>query len=137
MYLVGLPGGQDTWEIGLENPMNPTQDYAVLQTTPGAIATSTTTKRKWVRGGKTRHHLIDPRTGFPAESEWISVTVKATHAAQAETLAKALLLAGKDARQHEFFHHPQIAFLAIDREGFLWGSQNSHEVFHVNGPYFI
>jgi thiamine biosynthesis lipoprotein len=137
MYLVGLPGGQDTWEIGLENPMDPAQDYAVLQTTPGAIATSTTTKRKWVRDGKTRHHLIDPHTGFPAESEWISVTVKAAHAAQAETLAKAFLLAGKDARQHEFYHQPQVAFLAIDQAGFLWGSENSHEVFHVTGPYLL
>ena len=137
MYLVGHPGGHDTWEIGLENPMNPAQDYAVLQTSPGAIATSTTTKRKWIRDGKSHHHLIDPRTCKSAESEWVSVTIKAAHAAQAETLAKAFLLAGKDARQHEFYHQPQIAFLAIDREGFLWGSENSYEVFHVTGPYLL
>jgi FAD:protein FMN transferase len=133
MFLIGLPAGQTTWEVGLEDPLDPARDLAVLEITPGALATSTITKRKWVRGGLRLHHLIDPRTGTSADTDWLSVTVKAPHAHQAEALAKAFLIGGNGASSFELFNHPQTAFLAIDREGTLWGSTNSSEVFHVTG----
>jgi thiamine biosynthesis lipoprotein len=137
MFLVGLPAGQATWEIGLENPRDPAQDYAVLQISPGALATSTITKRTWRRGGQAHHHLIDPRTGESADTNWLSVTVQAPHAYQAEAFAKAFLIAGRDARSDPFLNQPQTAFLAIDRQGSLWGSANSSEVFHVTGQNIL
>jgi FAD:protein FMN transferase len=137
MFLIGLPAGQATWEIGLEDPLDPARDIAVLEITPGALATSTITKRKWVRGGLPLHHLIDPRTGTSADTDWLSVTVKAPHAYQAEALAKAFLIGGKAASSKELFKHPQFAFLAIDREEALWGSSNSSEVFHVTGQNIL
>ena len=41
----------------------------------GALATSGADRRRWVRGGRRQHHLIDPRTGRPADSPWEQVTV--------------------------------------------------------------
>ncbi|HJW49939.1 MAG TPA: FAD:protein FMN transferase [Candidatus Limnocylindria bacterium] len=59
-----------------------------------AAATSGTTKRAWAGG----HHLIDPRTGLPAQSDLSEVSVLASTATDAEIYAKvALLLGSKDA----------------------------------------
>ncbi len=58
----------------------------------GAIATSGRDRRRWRRGAEERHHLIDPRTGRPAETELTSATVVAPSAAEAEVLAKAAFL---------------------------------------------
>lgn len=54
-------------------------------------ATSGTTKRRW---GEGLHHLIDPRTGHPAESDLQEVSVLAPTALDAEVYAKAALLLG-------------------------------------------
>ena len=57
-------------------------------------ATSGTGGRRW---GPKLHHLIDPRTGLPADSDLAEVSVLAPTAAEAEVLAKTALLLGRDA----------------------------------------
>jgi thiamine biosynthesis lipoprotein len=75
--VVGLPGG-DT--ITLER---------------GGLATSSTARRIWMRGGVRQHHLIDPATGLPASSPWRDVTVAAQSCYVADVAAKAALLLGR------------------------------------------
>lgn len=131
MYLIGLPAGQDFWEIGLEDPLRPEQDLAILKIKSGALATSSVTKRTWIQNNTQRHHLIDPRTGLPVETEWLSMTVIAPHAATAEVYAKALLIAGKQDIQTIAKNNTEITFIGVDREGKLWGSPNSKEVIYA------
>jgi thiamine biosynthesis lipoprotein len=73
---VGLPGGD------------------VVELRRGGLATSSTGKRAWLRGGEQQHHLIDPRTGAPARSPWRDVSVVAATCATADVAAKAALLLG-------------------------------------------
>ncbi|TMM03744.1 MAG: FAD:protein FMN transferase [Actinobacteria bacterium] len=75
---VGLPGGGS------------------LTLRDGGLATSGTTYRRWLRGGDTQHHLIDPRTGRPSTSPWSEVTVAAGSCLEADVAAKAALLLGDD-----------------------------------------
>jgi thiamine biosynthesis lipoprotein len=131
MFLVGLPAGQEVWEIGLEDPLHPEQDLAILKIKPGALATSSITKRTWVQNNLVRHHLIDPRTGRPAETEWLSMTVIAPHAATAEVYAKALLIAGKQDIQSIANNRAEIIFIGVDQEGKLWGPPTSKEVIYA------
>jgi thiamine biosynthesis lipoprotein len=131
LFLIGMPDGALRWEIGLENPLEPEQDLAVLSVTPGAVATSSITKRRWVQNGQAQHHLIDPRTGSPAQTDWLSVTVWAETAAEAEVYAKVLLIGSRQAAD-EFFDHPASkAYLSVDKNGRVSGSSNYHEVFNV------
>jgi FAD:protein FMN transferase len=60
----------------------------------GAVATSSSFKRRWARAGSTFHHLLDPRRGGPAETGLAAVTVIAGTATEAETLTKAAFVAG-------------------------------------------
>ena len=71
----------------------------------GALATSGTTKRWWLRGGQIQHHLIDPRTCLPSSSPWSLVTACGASCLAADIAAKAGFLLGTqgpewlDARQ--------------------------------------
>ena len=131
LFLINIPQGETSWEIGLENPLEPDQDLAVLHVMPGAVATSSIAKRQWKHNGQLQHHLIDPRSGQPAVTEWLSTTVWAEAAVQAEVYAKALLIAGPQAVDGLFKDQSSKAYLAVDKHGWVHGSDNYHEVFHV------
>ena len=83
------------WVVDVDDPLA-TGRTGLLALAEGAIATSTKLRRAWARGDRTLHHLIDPRTGAPAESGLASVTVVAGEAWRAEVLAKAAFVAGRD-----------------------------------------
>jgi thiamine biosynthesis lipoprotein len=58
------------------------------------VATSSTRRRRWGEEGANLHHLIDPRSGRPAESDLTEVSVVAGNATDAEVYAKTALLMG-------------------------------------------
>ncbi len=90
LAVLGLPAGSDSWSIAIESPR---QDRTVSLRF-GAIATSSTSRRRWSQGAALRHHLIDPRTGMPSTSALWSASVAAPNCTQAEAAAKAAFLLG-------------------------------------------
>ena len=85
---VATRGG--SWPVGVE-----TADGTItLELRDGGLATSGRDRRTWRRDGRELHHLIDPRTGEPAETDLLRVTVVASDAIEAEVAAKELFLAG-------------------------------------------
>jgi thiamine biosynthesis lipoprotein len=68
-----------------------------VELTSGALATSGRDRRRWQRGGRELHHLIDPATGTSAGGDLVRATVVASDAVVAEVWAKALFLAGEEA----------------------------------------
>ena len=62
----------------------------------GALATSSSAKRRWTRNGEVQHHLIDPTTGRPSASLWEQVTACGASCLAADIAAKAGFLLGED-----------------------------------------
>ena len=81
------------WTVAIEHPSCDVP-VAVVGVADGAVATSTTLRRRWESAGQVRHHLIDPRTGLPSDSDVVLAAVVGAQAWVAEVLAKAVLLAG-------------------------------------------
>jgi thiamine biosynthesis lipoprotein len=129
MFLTGIPSDEPdhAWHIALEDPLQPERDLAVLRVESGAVATSAVTRRRWMQGTQARHHIIDPRTLLPAETDWLSMTVIAPHAAAAEAFAKALLIAGSAQAARLADRYPQVTFIGVRNDGALWGSSHSQE----------
>ena len=92
----------ECWEIGVEDPRTDGVNLAVLRLTAASggvptrwgVATSGISIHRWNVGGAVSHHLIDPRTGRPAQTDVIQATVVADTALRAEALAKAAVIAG-------------------------------------------
>jgi thiamine biosynthesis lipoprotein len=75
-----------SWPVGVGD--------VTIEVADGGIATSGRDRRHWVRDGREQHHLIDPRTGRPAETALTRVTVVARDAVEAEIQAKNVFLGG-------------------------------------------
>ena len=78
------------WRVGIETG----GEAITVALEDAAIATTGRDRRRWRRDGRERHHLIDPATGRPAETDLLRVTVVAPTAVEAEVLAKSLFLGG-------------------------------------------
>jgi thiamine biosynthesis lipoprotein len=132
MFLIGLPIGEEQWSVALEDPLQPELTLTTLKVDPGAVATSSVVKRAWKQGEKSRHHLIDPRTREPATTDWLSMTVIAEHAVEAEVFAKALLI-GRASECEEIARTGgiQLSYLGVDNERKIWGNQKSLEYVYV------
>jgi FAD:protein FMN transferase len=63
----------------------------------GGLTTSTTTVRRWRRGGEPVHHIVDPRTAAPALGPWRTATVAAPDALHANAASTAAIVLGADA----------------------------------------
>lgn len=100
-WTVTAPGKGRNWAIGLER---------------GALATSGVERRRWRQGDMERHHLIDPRTGEPAQTGLWSVTVAAGSCAQAEVAAKTALILGEE-RGVGFIEETGLAALLVRDDG--------------------
>ena len=69
----------------------------VVRLAAGAVATSSVTCRQWRYGGQPMHHIVDPRTGYPATGPWRTASVAALSCATANAAATAAIVAGNDA----------------------------------------
>ena len=86
----------DGWVVAVANPLNEDENLDVVRLRDQALATSTVARRRWQRGDRWLHHLIDPRTGEPAQSDSLSVSVIAPSAVEADVFAKVALLLGSE-----------------------------------------
>lgn len=75
---------------------DPTRD-PVIALDWGGLATSTTTRRHWRRGGRTVHHIVDPRTGDLPAAVWRTVSVAARSCVAANTATTAAIVLGAQA----------------------------------------
>mgnify|MGYP003870912785 CR=1 FL=1 len=84
------------WRVDIsEAPGGPVQQHLII--TEGAVATSTTTHRRWRHEGRIAHHIVDPRTGRPAAEVWRSVSATAATAVDANTATTAAIVLGHGA----------------------------------------
>jgi len=93
------PGG---WSVRVQDvtgsPFAPTDGpAAVIALHAGGLATSSTTARRWQRGGDLMHHILDPRTGRPADTDWRTVSVAAASALEANIASTAAIIRGRRA----------------------------------------
>ena len=103
------------WTIDIEHPLA-SAPIARVGVSEGAVATSTTLKRQWKVDGAPRHHLIDPATGMPSDSDLTLACVISAQAWAAEVLAKAVLLRGS-AHPFDLLGGTGAQALVVDREG--------------------
>jgi thiamine biosynthesis lipoprotein len=89
---LGTPPTPAGWIVGIDAVPG-----ASVVVQDGGLATSATTRRRWMRAGALQHHVIDPTTCAPAAFPAAIVTVFAPAAARAEVLATVALLAGHEA----------------------------------------
>ena len=82
------------WVLGVINPFQPELDLGSIEVGRSGVATSGRDFRQWKQDGILRHHIIDPRTGLPAETDLMSATIIAPDVIEAEMAAKIVMILG-------------------------------------------
>ena len=112
--VAGAPPDGDAWTIDVHHP-DFDAPIARLGVRDGAVATSTTLRRRWTVGGEPLHHLIDTRTGRPANPRFELATVVSGVAWTADVLAKTLVL-DRHPEPFALLHHTAAEGLVVDRD---------------------
>ncbi|MCR5094417.1 MAG: FAD:protein FMN transferase [Lachnospiraceae bacterium] len=123
VLLVGSrPDGSD-FQVGIQDPGTGTAEAVTGQTlfsvpaSDVSIVTSGIYERYFEENGVRYHHILDPQTGYPADSGLSSVTVISPDSASGDALATALLVMGAEKGQELMEHLPDMEALFITGDG--------------------
>ena len=115
------------WQIGVTDPFQRGQEIETLYLNECGVATSGKDRRRWTRNGILQHHIIDPLTHQPAETDLLTVTVVAPDVMQAEAGAKAAFILGSRAGLEWIETHPEFAALFILDNGQMFYSHKMED----------
>ena len=102
----------DGWWIGLRHPLVPERRIGEILLRDRALGTSGSGTQFFTHEGRRYGHILDPRTGRPADG-MLSVTVAAASGAEADALATAFYVLGVDAALEYCRQHPGIAAILM------------------------
>lgn len=110
------------WTIGITNPQNPREVFAVFPLYDSAVVTSGTYQKYVMLNGKRYAHIIDPRTGYPATGI-SSVTVFADSAELANGFSTAVVVLGVK-RGLELLNRKSISAVIVEDSGKISTTKN-------------
>ncbi|MPM25996.1 FAD:protein FMN transferase [bioreactor metagenome] len=94
--VLGTKTDGSDWRVAVRDPKDSESYVCVLTLTDKTLSTSGGYERYFEENGKTYHHIIDPKTGYPAETGLTSVTVVSSSGATADALSTACFVLGED-----------------------------------------
>ena len=127
--------GRRGWLVGIRHPRNKDRRLATLRLCDTALSTSGSEEQFFEHGGQRYGHVIDPRTGLPAQRV-TGVTVIAPSAAVADALATAFYVGGPELAEHYFSAHPEILVVMLEEGSerpIVFGDQDRYEMEIIDG----
>ena len=127
--MQGTRADAEPWPIGVADPLQPDEQLDTLLIPSGSVATSGRDYRRWRitgSGADTRiwqHHILDPRTGQPAQTDVMSATVIAPQMMWAEAAAKTALILGSNEGLTWIEAHSNLATTLVLEDGQVLHSQ--------------
>lgn len=108
--------GHNGWSIGIRHPLRTHRRMALLKLRDCAMATSGAEEQFFEYEGRRYGHIIDPRTGSPAQSI-ASVTVITSSAALADALATAFYVGGRELAERFCAAHKNVLVIMLEADG--------------------
>lgn len=115
---------KEYWNIGIQNPnLNRDQYLTILKIKNQSIVTSGIYERSLVNKGKTYHHILNPQTGYPIETDVASLTIRSDQSVDGEIWTTRLY--GRSAEEiiDELNQTAGIEGLVIKKDEQLWYSK--------------
>ncbi|SCP96567.1 FAD:protein FMN transferase [Anaerobium acetethylicum] len=92
---IGRRHDGNCWKIGIQNPLAPRGEYiGILEAENKTIVTSGSNEQFFIKDKVRYHHILDPRSGYPAQSALLSVTAVCDKSIDADALTTALFVSG-------------------------------------------
>lgn len=117
----------EPWQIGVRNPFVKDTDFETLKLNRCGVATSGRDRRRWNQNGLLRHHIIDPHTGQPADTDVMTATIVAPTIMEAEAAAKAVLIMGGEEGLRWIESDPMLAGIIVLENGHTFCSRRINQ----------
>jgi len=121
MYGLGTPPNEAGWKVIIRDPADKNRSVAEILLKDESMATSGSAEKHFMAGGKIYSHIMDPRTGYPAQGT-LSVSLVGPKAIDTEALAKPIYILG---RQWAARHKPKgmrVFYCPEGPKGQKWNS---------------
>lgn len=130
---IGAKPDGSSWKVGIRDPKGGQQDYiGVLSVENQAVITSGGYERYFEEDGKTYIHIINPRTGYPADGDLLSVTIVSRDGTLADGMSTALYIMGYE-KACQFWRQRREEFnvILVTDDGKIHISENLKENFQT------
>ena len=124
------PDGSD-WRVGVTDPDSTASYFGTVACHDKFIATSGNYERYFERDGRRYCHIIDPKTGYPADNGVVSVTVISDSGVMSDALSTALFVMGREKAEEYRQAHGGFEYIILDSSGSVWLSDGVRDSFEL------
>ncbi len=135
LYVKGRKPDGAPWRVGVRDPRgkDATDYFAMLEVEDHAFSTAGDYERGFIKDGKRYHHILDPRTGYPATASR-SVTIWAKDAFTADAIDDAVFILGAEKGLALVESIDDCGAVIVDAHDKVWVSRRLKEKLHVLRP---
>jgi thiamine biosynthesis lipoprotein len=138
VYGLGEKTDGGAWAVAVQDPDDPAGYAGILSVTDMAVVTSGGYQRFFEMNGRIYHHIIDPSTGYPADSGLTSVTIVSNDGMLADGLSTALFVMGKDeALSFWSAHREEFDAVLISNDGGICITKGIEDSFQSDRIYEV
>lgn len=116
VQVLGTKTDGSKWRVAIQSPSSEEEYLGILTTQDKAVITSGGYERYFEQDGKTYHHIIDPRTGYPAENGLISVSIVSSDGTLADGLSTSLFIMGEEKAEAFWKEHSDEFDMILEAE---------------------
>lgn len=133
-----IVGFGKSFRIGIQNPRGADNDYfSIVEINSGQkIATSGDYQRYFEVDGVRYHHILDPKTGFPVESDFVSMTVINEDGIEADYLSTLLFMKSREEIM-QLRNDSSYTFIAVDKDKNVFISNHLKDKFTLKNDGFV
>jgi thiamine biosynthesis lipoprotein ApbE len=128
IYGLGAPPAHDGWDVDIQDPIDPRKTALTIQLNDRALSVAGSAEKSFEAGGVTYSHIMDPRTGRPAQGV-LSVAVLANTGTAGDALDNAFFVLGPEGTSAYLKKLPSTEALF-----FLPDATRSWNMVHQRGP---
>ena len=127
---LGTKTDGSKWRVAIQGVEDDDSYLGVLSISDKAVITSGGYERYFEQDGVTYHHIIDPTTGYPADSGLLSVSIVSADGTMCDALSTSLFIMGKDkAIEYWRAHSDEFDMILYDKENKVYVSEGIAEDF--------
>jgi len=133
--LVGRNTNGNLWRVGIQDPLDTTKYFGILSVEDKSVVTSGGYNRYFEEGGKTYWHIIDPRTGYPADNGVISATIVGEDGLMCDGLSTATFIMGVNDAFDYWRKNGGFDMLLVTKHGHIYMTPGLEDCFELLPEY--
>ncbi|MDO5132387.1 MAG: FAD:protein FMN transferase [Eubacteriales bacterium] len=135
---LGSKEDGSAWRVAIQNPESGQGYLGILDIKDKAVITSGGYERYFEQDGVRYHHIIDPRTGYPADSGLLSATIVSEDGTLADGLSTSLFIMGKEEAEKYWRVHPDLFdYILEDADGTLYVTEGAADLLTTDAKTVI